>query len=71
MMFGPTFHEIVNMLGESGEGGLSLFLNNTAGNALHLAFIKSIVKALWARLNGSSGHVWPTGLSLPTSALKP
>uniref|UniRef100_H3CEP2 Ecm29 proteasome adaptor and scaffold n=1 Tax=Tetraodon nigroviridis TaxID=99883 RepID=H3CEP2_TETNG len=40
---------------------------NQAGNLLDLTFGKTVVEALRARLNSSSGHMWPPGLSLPRS----
>lgn len=42
--------------------GLNLFPANQVDN-LHFAFGQIIVKALWATLNGSLGHVRPPGLS--------
>lgn len=41
-----------------------------ADNPLKLDFEENIVKALWDRLNSSLGHIWPPGLSLPTSDIK-
>lgn len=65
-MFGPTLlRGQVSMLGK-GEG-LEVFSTNQAENPLDLAFGDIIVKALWARINSSSGHMWPPDLSLPTS----
>ena len=67
-MFGSAFlggH--ASMLGVG--GGLNLSLTNQAYNLLHLAFREINVKALRAGLNSSLGHMWPLGLSLPTSVI--
>ena len=65
MMFGSTF--LKEHAGKLGEGLGLVFLTYQADNLLYLAFGEIIVKALRAGLYGSSGHMWPLGLSLPTS----
>ena len=56
-----------------GEGGLNLFLTIKADNSLNLDVGEIIVSyffsALWAESKSSSGHMWPLGLSFPTSDL--
>lgn len=48
-------------------GLLNLFLANQANNILHLVFEETVVKALGAALNSSSGYMWPPCRILPTS----
>ena len=44
---------------------------HAAGNQpFFLAFVGVIVTAQSAGLNSSSGHMWPPGLSLPTSGIE-
>ena len=50
-------------------GCQNLFLTNQVNNPPHLAFGGMIVEVLRAGYNGSSGHRWPPGLSLPTSVV--
>ena len=65
MMFGSTI-----LRGHAGgRGALKLFLTNPVDNLLYLTFGEIIGMALRAGLNSSSGHMWPPGLSLPTSVL--
>ena len=67
MMLGRTFLKgHVSMLGDGEGGGMEPLLSNQADHLLRLAFGEMIVKALRARLNSSSGHMWPPGLRLLT-----
>lgn len=50
--------------------GLNLFRTNQVDDLLNLAFGEIIVTPLRAGLNSSSSHMWPSGLSLPTSGLQ-
>lgn len=58
------------MFGPTSLRGLNLCPTIQAGNPVHLPFGEIIVNALQARLNRSSGHTWPPGVSLPTSGLE-
>ena len=64
MRFGSNFlRGHVSML----AGGVwTFFDSNQAEDSLCLAFGEIIVKSLRARINSSSCHMWPLGLSLPT-----
>lgn len=65
MMFWP--HLLVSVLA---EGGLNPFSNQSSCQPSYLAFGSIIVEALRTGLNGSSGRMWPLGLSWPTSDLR-
>lgn len=62
---------LVSMLGGGGWRGVNLFLTNQTDNLLNLAFGEITVKTLRTGLNRSLGHMWPPGLSLPTSTSGP